>query len=405
MSGNGSYPKVSSPSQPSHLLRSHFNQSPLIYLPPFILHTQTEIMAFHHQYHYHYFSALILLLFTIQSSAQTQGFRCTNTTTCNSLIDYKLPNTTTLSTIANLFQIKNLRSLIAANNLPSTTPQNQTFSASQILKIPFPCLCRNGIGISNRRPIYTVVPNDGLYHIAAEVFSGLVTYPHIQSVNNIPNPDNISVGQQLWIPLPCSCDDVDGDPALHYGYLVPAGSTVSGIAQQFNTTEMTLLDLNGMNSSSTLLADTIIDVPLQVCKTVVRNDSMDYPLLVPSGNYTFTANGCVRCQCNAPNSLLYCEPSGISLPNGKTCPSTQCPGTSFDLGNITSSSGCNLSRCAYGGFGNNTIYTEQAQESTCPAPEGNNNNNSSSPSGNGSKGLRWSFVVGVSLIALNLVGW
>lgn len=50
---------------------------------------------------------------------------------------------------------------------------------------------------------------------------------------------------------------------MHYGHLVPAGSTVSGIAGQFNTTESTLWNLNGMANSSQLLADSIIDVPLK----------------------------------------------------------------------------------------------------------------------------------------------
>ncbi|KAJ0867138.1 putative LysM domain-containing protein [Helianthus annuus] len=347
------------------------------------------------------FPTLIILssIFSPQSTAQDPGFRCTNpaSTTCNSLIDYKLPNTTTLEAITTLFQIKNLRSLLAANNLPITTSKDTVYNAAQTLKIPFPCLCSNGTGISNRRPIYTVVPNDGLFHIAAEVFSRLVTFPQIQRVNNIPNADNISVGQRLWIPLPCSCDDVEGEPVLHYGYLVPAGSSVPVIAQQFNTTEGTLLDLNNMTESSELLADSIIDVPLKVCKTSLRNDSMDYPLLVPNNTYIFTANNCVRCECSAANNwILNCEPAGIQKRNGGTCPSMQCAGTSFDLGNTTSDSPCSLSRCAYGGYGNNTIYTELTQESTCPGGSGNN----SSPSGNGAKGLRWSFVLAASFIGL-----
>ncbi|KAJ0489904.1 putative LysM domain-containing protein [Helianthus annuus] len=213
------------------------------------------------------FPTLIILssIFSPQSTAQDPGFRCTNptSTTCNSLIDYKLPNTTTLSAITTLFQIRNLRSLLAANNLPITTSKDTVYNATQTLKIPFPCLCRNGTGISNHRPIYTVVPDDGLYHIAAEVFSSLVSYPQIQKVNNISDADTILVGQELWIPLPCSCDDVDGEAVMHYGYLVAAGNSVGGIAMEFNTTESTLLDLNGMGSAADLKADTIIDVPLK----------------------------------------------------------------------------------------------------------------------------------------------
>ncbi|GKC51695.1 LysM domain-containing GPI-anchored protein 2, partial [Tanacetum coccineum] len=120
--------------------------------------------------------------------------------------------------------------------------------------------------ISNRRPIYTVVPDDGLYHIAAEVFSGLVMFPQIQAVNNIIDANNISVGQKLWVPLPCSCDDVGGEKVVHYGYSVPNGSSVAGIANQFNTTESVLLELNRMKDANDLLADSVLDVPLKVSK-------------------------------------------------------------------------------------------------------------------------------------------
>lgn len=228
-----------------------------------------------------------------------------------------------------------------------------------------------------------------------------MTYPQIQSVNNISDPNTILVGQKLWIPLPCSCDEVNGDTVVHYGYLVPAGSTVSGIAEQFSTTESTLLNLNGMNSSANLLADSILDVPLKVCTSSVQNNSSDYPLLVPNGTYVFTANSCVRCQCNAANNwILDCKPSGIKLPRGQTCPSMQCVGTAFDLGNTTSDSNCSLSRCSYAGYINGTIETTLTQESTCPSSPGGNNN---TPSGNGSNGLRSSFIVGVLLIAFHLL--
>ncbi|GKC75927.1 hypothetical protein Tco_1126701 [Tanacetum coccineum] len=71
--------------------------------------------------------------------------------------------------------------------------------------------------------------------------------------------------------------------------------------------------------------------------------------------------------------------------------------TAFDLGNTTSVSNCNLSRCAYAGYRNGTILTTLTEESTCPA-----DNNNGSPSGNDSKGLRSSFVLVASLIALHL---
>ncbi|XP_076956998.1 lysM domain-containing GPI-anchored protein 2-like [Bidens hawaiensis] len=127
---------------------------------------------------------LISSIFSIHSIAQITapdpGFRCT-TTTCNSLIGYKLlPNTTTLSAITKLFEINNFRSLLGANNI---TPKTQQLNADQILKIPF-------------TPSY--VPDDGLYHIAAEVFSRMVTYQQIQSVNNIRDANREIEKMRFW---------------------------------------------------------------------------------------------------------------------------------------------------------------------------------------------------------------
>ena len=44
--------------------------------------------------------------------------------------------------------------------------------------------------------MYTVIKDDYLSHIAAEVFSGLVTVQEIQAVNNITNANLILVGAE-----------------------------------------------------------------------------------------------------------------------------------------------------------------------------------------------------------------
>ncbi|KAF7113312.1 hypothetical protein RHSIM_RhsimUnG0142700 [Rhododendron simsii] len=186
-------------------------------------------------------------------------FACNSTgATCNGLVGYVSPNSTTLGHIKSLFDIKNLRNLLGANGLPPSTPSTHPVAANETLQIPFVCLCRNGTGLPrNHRPAYTVVPGDGLYHIAAEVFAGL-------AVNNISNANLIIVGEDLWIPLPCSCDEVGGERVVHYGYVVPSGATVEEIAQEYNTTQDTLLALNGLTSPKDLLAGAVLDVPLQV---------------------------------------------------------------------------------------------------------------------------------------------
>ena len=70
-------------------------------------------------------------------------------------------------------------------------------------------------------------------------------------------------GQKLWISLPCSCDDVDGQRVVHYGHVVAVGSSVERIAQQFDTSQDTLSKLNGLASPKDLKADSILDVPLK----------------------------------------------------------------------------------------------------------------------------------------------
>ncbi|CAK9177909.1 unnamed protein product [Ilex paraguariensis] len=203
----------------------------------------------------------VLVLAVISSTAQT--FTCSSGGACKSMVGYVSPNTTTLDGIKTFFGVKNLRSILGANNLPLSTLPNTKVFASQTIKIPFNCLCTNGTGISNGWPIYTVIPDDGLFHIASEVFAGLVTVKQIQAVNKIENANVITVGQELQIPLPCSCDEVDGEKVVHYGLVVAAGSTVEGIAQQYNTTQDTLLRLNKLASPNDLIAGVALDVPLK----------------------------------------------------------------------------------------------------------------------------------------------
>ncbi|KAL3613856.1 hypothetical protein CASFOL_041930 [Castilleja foliolosa] len=312
-----------------------------------------------------------LLLFSITSpnisSAQQPPFSCRSAgATCNALIDYVSPNSTTISAIASLFSVRNNHSLLGANNLSVSTPLSYPIAARRTIQIPFPCICTtNGTGVSDGGPNYTVVPGDTLYHIAAEVFSGLVVFPQIAAANNITDVDLIRVGQRLHIPLPCSCDDVDGQRVVHYGQVVAPGSTVEGIAAQFNTTEATLLRLNNLSSPADLLANSVLDVPLRTCSSMVSNTSRDYPLLVPNGTYIFTANDCVTCSCNAAsNWMLHCEPSRIN--SSSSCSSMGCSGApNLNLGTSTSS-GCNRTTCTYAGYNGQRILTTLASDSTCP---------------------------------------
>ncbi|XWS62574.1 hypothetical protein CRYUN_Cryun06bG0022700 [Craigia yunnanensis] len=344
------------------------------------------------------FAKLFLLLPILLSALSTleystaQGFNCSSPSACHALVGYITVNNTNLGAIQSLFNVKNLRSLLGANNLPLSTQRNQTIPAEQIIEVPINCVCYNNTGTSNGAPIYTVQAGDGLFHIAAEVFSRLVLFPQIQAANGIPNPDLITIGQKLKIPLPCSCDDVDGKRVVHYAHVVKSGSTLEEIAREFGTDEQTLATINGIKTENDLKADQPIDVPLKACNSSVRIDSLDFPFLAANGTYVFTANGCVRCTCDAANNwTLHCEPSQNTPSKWKTCPSMQCEGLS--LGNSTTS-GCNRTICSYAGFNNSTIFTSLVQDSSC---------STSSPSNDVSRiSLNWDFLSILVLLSFHL---
>lgn len=265
-----------------------------------------------------------LLTTTVTAQAPPPVFKCTTKSTCTALAGYISPNTTTLGHIQSLFQLPSLLPLLGANGLPSSTPSTHQVLQNSTVRIPFPCRCTSGSGVSDHVPHYVVVKDDGLFHIANGVFSGLMAYDQIQNVNHIPNADLIDVGQKLWIPLPCSCDDVDGQQVVHYAHVVAANSTVNEIATEFDTTSQTLMSLNGITDPRKLIAGQVLDVPLKACSSSdVQTSSPSDSLLAANGTYIYTANNCSKCTCDAANDYkLQCQPSELKPANGATCTGT-----------------------------------------------------------------------------------
>lgn len=192
-------------------------------------------------------------------------FKCNsaNIPTCRALISYSHPNTTTLGDIQKLFNVKHILDIVGANNLPSNATKTYAVGPNEVVKVPFPCRCSNNTGLSDRVPLYRIKKGDTLYYIATTTFAGLMKWPQIQVANNIANANNITTGDMLYIPLPCSCDEVGGKSVVHYAHLVAPQSTVEGIAEEFGTTQQILLNLNGISDPKNLQAGQILDVPLQ----------------------------------------------------------------------------------------------------------------------------------------------
>ncbi|RWW11913.1 hypothetical protein GW17_00024442 [Ensete ventricosum] len=207
---------------------------------------------------------LVLLLLLGLASAASAAFTCNATgvaATCRSLVGFKPAQNTTYGAIASLFQVSN-SSLFSANGLLLTASADGAVAAGSTVRVPIRCRCANGTGRSTGT-VYTVQNGDvGLYNITVARFSNLTTYQEIGEVNQLPDVNKIVVGQELRIPLPCSCDDVDGAEVVHLAHVVAPESSVESIATEFGTKASTLLRLNGMSDPKALMAYQVLDVPL-----------------------------------------------------------------------------------------------------------------------------------------------
>ncbi|KAI3895923.1 hypothetical protein MKW98_025714 [Papaver atlanticum] len=237
---------------------------------------------------------LLFSVLTFSSVKSDEGFDCKSPATCISLAGYVLPNATTYSSIASLFGITDLNALLGANSLPLGTSASKSVAAKETVKIPFPCSCTNGTGISDKTPVYKVKAGDGLDHIARDIYSLLITYEEIAEANNIADVDKIEIGQLLNIPLPCSCDTVDGNRVVHYAHKVASKETLDMIGKEFGVTEKILLRLNDLDNAKDLKAESIVDVPLTVCASMVNKTSPEYLSLGFNGTsmYASMVNKC-----------------------------------------------------------------------------------------------------------------
>uniref|UniRef100_A0A0E0BK34 LysM domain-containing protein n=1 Tax=Oryza glumipatula TaxID=40148 RepID=A0A0E0BK34_9ORYZ len=221
--------------------------------------------------------AAMLLLLCLAMTASAVNFTCTVRATCQSAIIYTTPNATTYAELLSRFNTTTIGELLRANGLTYSTDisfaATYTVFGGTIVRVPYRCLCAGDrVGRSDRRPIYTVQLLDGLDEIARNVFGfgAFVTYQEIATANNIPDPNRIYVGQELWIPLPCSCDQVDGYNVTHFAYQVQAGDTTSAIAAKFGVRQATLRKINGIHDRTSLLMGQILDVPVPVLSISTR---------------------------------------------------------------------------------------------------------------------------------------
>ena len=105
----------------------------------------------------------------------------------------------------------------------------------------------------NGGQVYTVKPGDTLSAIGTKYG---VSYQTIASANNISDPNKIYVGQRLTIP------GGGASPAPQVrAYTVKSGDTLSGIAAQFGTSYQVLASYNGIPDPNKIFPSQVIRIP------------------------------------------------------------------------------------------------------------------------------------------------
>ncbi|CAN6457841.1 unnamed protein product [Victoria cruziana] len=211
-------------------------------------------------------------------TVQGLGFPCATAGTCTALVGYRPLNATTLQEIYSRFQIDSYNELLQPNSLPSTTPSTHAVSAQQTIKVPITCRCQDGIGTSDKSPVYIVKVGDTLDYIGSDYFSGLVDAKSLAAVSGSSDPSKTSPGQVLRIPLPCSCDRVGGSQVMHYAVVVQKNDTLRSIAALYNVSMAQLENLNNMSSTASVVAGQVLDVPLPSNSTTGNNTSGTSPI-------------------------------------------------------------------------------------------------------------------------------
>ncbi|PON46994.1 LysM domain containing protein [Parasponia andersonii] len=316
------------------------------------------------------FFTLVLANVVLVSSKSTIE-PCSNSDSCNAMLGYTVYTELKVSEVASLFQLDPI-AILTANAIDISYPdvENHILPAQLFLKIPITCSCVDGIRKSVSTH-YKTRPSDTLSSIADSVYSGLVSADQIREANSISDPTVLDVGQNLVVPLPCTCfNGTDNSlPAIYLSYVVKPVDSLTAIAARYTTTITDLMNVNAMGSTSVKAGD-ILAVPLPACASNFPKYASDFGLIVPNGSYAISASHCVQCSCGPGSLNLYCMPASLAV----SCSSMQCKNSNLMVGNYTvqqTSAGCNVTSCSYGGFVNGTIVTTLSTflQPRCPGPQ------------------------------------
>jgi len=208
---------------------------------------------------------LFLFLFKLFSTTTSKSTiePCTTSDTCNSLLGYTLYTDLKVSELSSLFQIDPI-SLLTANSIDISYPdvEHHILPSKLYIKIPIQCSCVDGIRKSVSTN-YKIRPSDTLSSIADSIYGGLVSSDQLREANSVTDPNVLDVGQNLVVPLPCTCfnGSDNGLPAIYMSYVVQPLDSLNSIAASYFTTLTDLMNVNAMGTTGISAGD-ILAIPI-----------------------------------------------------------------------------------------------------------------------------------------------
>lgn len=183
---------------------------------------------------------------------------------------YKAQANETLDSIGAKFQLTS-EEILTANPTIST---HGAIVTNQPFYIPFHCQCIQNQLLHMFQ--YQVQRADTVELIAGTVFEDLTQASWIGTWNGLPDINFILTGDTFKVPVKCFC----GDPSVSLGYglfltyPVAAGSNLSSLASDFNTSEALLVGYNPSVNWNGSKVDQYAFIP-------VKDTSGNYPAYSP----------------------------------------------------------------------------------------------------------------------------
>lgn len=91
----------------------------------------------------------------------------------------------------------------------------------------------------------------------------MVSSDQLREANSVTDPNVLDVGQNLVVPLPCTCfnGSDNGLPAIYMSYVVQPLDSLNSLAARYFTTLTDLMNVNAMGTTGISAGD-ILAIPI-----------------------------------------------------------------------------------------------------------------------------------------------